>query len=153
MSIYDMDKFNKKKELTNKRTFTKNTWYAQYESLISYISEPIQKAVSGVRVFLKPSIIVNQNVSKLCMKVKRNNQKKAIQSIKNLFKIKNENKAIQYRIIRDIRTLFEKQEETDFYKRIRAGNFWNKNSVKYQSSGDTNKNLSMKKYLYKLNHT
>ena len=87
------------------------------------------------------------------MEVERNNQKKAIQSIKNLFKIKNENKAIQYRIIRDIRTLFEKQEETDFYKRIRAGNFWNKNSVKYQSSGDTNKNLSMKKYLYKLNHT
>ena len=153
MSIYDMDKFNKKKELTNKRTFTKNTWYAQYESLISYIPEPIQKAVSGVRVFLKPSVIVNQNVSKLCMKVKRNNQKKAIQSIKNLFKIKNENKAIQYRIIRDIRTLFEQQEETDFYKRIRAGNFWNKNSVKYQSSGDRNKNLSMKKYLYKLNHT
>ena len=81
-------------------------------SLINYIPEPIQKAVSGV-----------------------------------------ENKAIQYRIIRDIRTLFEQQEETDFYKRIRAGSFWNKNSVKYQSSGDRNKNLSMKEYLDKLNHT
>ena len=153
MSIYDMDKFNKKKELTNKRTFTKDTWYAQYESLISYIPEPIQKDVGGVRVFLKPSIIINQNVSKLCMEVKRNNQKKAIQSIRNLFKIKNENKAIQCRIIRDIRTLFEQQEEIDFYKRIRAGNFPNKNSVKYQSSGDRNKNLSMKEYLDKLNHT
>ena len=87
------------------------------------------------------------------MEVKRNNQKKAIQSIRNLFKIKNENKAIQYRIIRDIRTLFEQQQENDFYKRIRAGNFWNKNSVKYQSSGDRNKNLSMKEYLDKLNHT
>ena len=78
------------------------------------------------------------------MEVERNNQKKAIQSIRNLFKIKNENKAIQYRIIRDIRTLFEQQQENDFYKRIRAGNFWNKNSVKYQSSGDRNKNLSVK---------
>ena len=87
------------------------------------------------------------------MEVKRNNQKKAIQSIRNLFKIKNENKAIQYRIIRDIRTLFEQQEESDFYKRIRAGSFWNKNSVKCQSSGDRNKNLSVKEYLDKLNHT
>ena len=87
------------------------------------------------------------------MEVKRNNQKKAIQSIRNLFKIKNENKAIQYRIIRDIRTLFEQQEENDFYKRIRAGSFWNKNSVKCQSSGDRNKNLSVKEYLDKLNHT
>ena len=87
------------------------------------------------------------------MEVKRNNQKKAIQSIRNLFKIKNENKAIQYRIIRDIRTLFEQQEENDFYKRIRAGSSWNKNSVKCQSSGDRNKNLSVKEYLDKLNHT
>ena len=55
------------------------------------------------------------------MKVKRNNQKKTTTSIRNLFKIKNENKAIQYRTIRDIRTLFEQQEENDFYKRIRAG--------------------------------
>ena len=55
------------------------------------------------------------------MKVKRNNQKKTTKSIRNLFKIKNENKAIQYRTIRDIRTLFEQQEENDFYKRIRAG--------------------------------
>ena len=78
------------------------------------------------------------------MVVKRNNQKKTTNSIRNLFKIKNENKAIQYRIIRDIRTLFEQQQENDFYKRIRAGNFWNKNSVKYQSSGDRNKNLSVK---------
>ena len=55
------------------------------------------------------------------MKVKRDNQKKTTKSIRNLFKIKNENKAIQYRTIRDIRTLFEQQEENDFYKRIRAG--------------------------------
>ena len=144
MSIYDMDKFNKKKELANKRTFTKNTWYAQYESLISYIPEPIQKAVGGVRVFLKPSIIINKNVSKLCMEVERNNQKKAIQSIRNLLQVKNENKVIQYRIIRDIRTLFEQEEENDFYKRIRAGSFWNKNSVKCQRIGDRNKNISVK---------
>ena len=36
-------------------------------------------------------IIVNQNMSKLCIQVERNNQKKAIKSIRNIFKLKKEN--------------------------------------------------------------
>ena len=40
-----MDKFEKK-ELTKKRTFTKNTWY---DWLIIYISEPITKSVGRVK--------------------------------------------------------------------------------------------------------
>ena len=51
------------------------------------------------------------------------------------------------RIIRDIRTLFK--QEDDFYKPIRVGNFWNGNYIKYESSGDKNKNLSVKEYLDK----
>ena len=39
ISINDMDKFEKK-ELTTKRTFTKNTWYNWYDWLINYILEP-----------------------------------------------------------------------------------------------------------------
>ena len=38
-----MDKLKKKKELTKKRTFTKNISYDWHEWLINYIPEPIQK--------------------------------------------------------------------------------------------------------------
>ena len=41
-SINDMDKFEKR-ELTKKRTFTKNTWSNWHDSLINYISEPTKK--------------------------------------------------------------------------------------------------------------
>ena len=44
ISVNDMDKFEKKKkELTKKRTCTKNTWYDWYNWLINYIPEPIKK--------------------------------------------------------------------------------------------------------------
>ena len=66
-------------------------------------------------------------------------------SIRNLFKLKKENKAIKDRITRDTQKLFEQEEK--YYKQIRVGNFWNNNYIKYESKGDRNKNLSMKKYL------
>ena len=37
-------------------------------------------------------------------------------SIRNLFKLKKENKTIKDRIIKEIRTLFEQQEEKDYHK-------------------------------------
>ena len=48
ISINDMHKFENE-ELTNKRTFTKNTWYGWYDWLINYIPEPIEKTVGGVK--------------------------------------------------------------------------------------------------------
>ena len=39
-------------------------------------------------------------------------------------------------------TLFE--QEHNYYKPIRIGNFWNNNYIIYESSGDRNKNLSLK---------
>ena len=48
ISINNMDKFEKK-ELTKKRTFTKSTWYDQYDWLIKYIPEPIKKTVDGFK--------------------------------------------------------------------------------------------------------
>ena len=47
--------------------------------------------------------------------------------------------------MRDINTLFEQQEE-DFYKPVRVVTFWNNNYIEYESSGDRNKNLSVKEY-------
>ena len=65
ISINNMDKFEKK-ELTKKRTFTKNIWYSWCNWY--YIPEPIKILLAEVKtkllVFLKPSITVSQNVSK-----------------------------------------------------------------------------------------
>ena len=55
---------------------------------------------------------------------------------------------IKDRLIRDIRTLFE-QEEDDYYKSERVSNFWNNNHIEYESNGDKNRNLSLDEYLIK----
>ena len=70
---------------------------------------------------------------------KKQSEKNIIKSIRNLSKLKKEKGSIKDRTIRDIRTLFE-QEDDDYYKPIRVGNFWNI-SFEYESSGDRNKNL------------
>ena len=49
-------------------------------------------------------------------------------------------KAIKHRMIRDIRNLFEHEEE-DYYKPVRVGNFWNNSYIGYESNGYRNKNL------------
>ena len=53
---------------------------------------------------------------------------------------------ISIRIIRDIRTLFE-QEDQDYLKPKRINSFWNNNYIEYESSGD--KSLSLNGYLNK----
>ena len=50
---------------------------------------------------------------------------------------------IKGRIIRDIRTLFEKEEGEDCYKPKRVSNFPNNNYIEYESNGDKNRNLSL----------
>ena len=74
---------------------------------------------------------------------KKQSEKNITKIIRNLFKLKKENETNKDRIIRDIRTLFE-QEEKYYYRLIRTGNFWNKNYIEYDGSGDRNKNLPVK---------
>ena len=50
-------------------------------------------------------------------------------------------------LIRDIRTIFE--QEDDYYEPVKVGNFWNNNYVEYESNGNKNKNLLVTKYLDK----
>ena len=76
------------------------------------------------------------------LKTQKQPKENIIKSIKYLFKLKKENEAIKDRIITEIRTLFE--QEDDYYKPIRVGNFWNNNYIEYESNGDRNKNLSVK---------
>ena len=48
-------------------------------------------------------------------------------------------KAIKGRIV-----LFEQEE--DYYKPVRVGNFYSTNYIKYESNGDRNKSLSIKEF-------
>ena len=67
----------------------------------------------------------------------------------NSFYIKKEKKEIKDRINRDIRTLFEQQEE-DYYKPKRVSNFWSNNYIEYESNCDKNRNLSLVQFLNKI---
>ena len=60
-------------------------------------------------------------------KLKKTNDA-AIKAIRNLFQLKKENKAIKYRILRDIRNLSE-HGEGDQYKPAKINNFWNNNYI------------------------
>ena len=79
------------------------------------------------------------------MKQKKKKKKKEIREKKEI----NE-KLIKERIIRDIRTLFEQQEEKGYYKLKRVSNIWNNNYIEYERNGDKNRNLSLGKYLNKV---
>ena len=68
---------------------------------------------------------------------KKQSAENIIKSIRNLFKLNKEKEATKYRMISDIRMLFE--QEDDYYKSIRVGSFWNKNYIEYEGSGDRNK--------------
>ena len=63
---------------------------------------------------------------------KETTEENKIKSIINLFKLKKENETIKDRIIRYIRTLFEQEEEKDYYKAIRVRNFWNNIYIEYE---------------------
>ena len=59
------------------------------------------------------------------------------------------NRLIKDRIIRDIGTLLEQQEE-HYYKPKRESNFWNNNYIEYESNGDKNRKLSLDEYFNKI---
>ena len=80
---------------------------------------------------------------------KLNIQKQTKESIiRNLFKLKKYNKVIKDRIIRDIKTLFE--QEDDYYKPVGVGKVYRNNYIEYESNSDKNKTLSIREYLHKI---
>ena len=58
------------------------------------------------------------------------------------------NRLIKDRIIRDIKTLFEQEE--DYYKPQRVSNVLNNNYIEYENNVDQNRNLSLDEYLNKI---
>lgn len=113
-----MDRFEEK-EIMKKKIIAKNLWYNWYKWLMNYIRKPVKKPWVVLRtivwVFLKPKIIVKENVktvygsgkkpSKLRIQ-KQSEEENIIKNIKNLFQLKKENRKIQDRAIRDVKTLF-----------------------------------------------
>ena len=73
-----------------------------------------------------------------------------IEDVRNLFRLKKENKAIKDIILRDIRNILRNEEEENYYKPVRAKHFWNNNYIEYKSNGDRNKTVSVEDYLNKI---
>ena len=90
-----MDKFEKKKELAKKRTFTKNTWYDWYDWLINYIPDPIIKSVGGVKdeimsLFKTKDYSKPESVKTVYGGGKKQSEENIIKSIRNPFKLEKE---------------------------------------------------------------
>ena len=63
-------------------------------------------------------------------------------------------KKLKNRILRDIRNLFEnEEEEVNYYKRVRVGNFLSNNYIEYKIMVIKIKHYQLKNILTKLNHT
>ena len=63
------------------------------------------------------------------------------------FRLKKGNEPIKYRVIRDIRTLF--QHEEDYYKPVRVDKYSSVHYIEYESNGAKKKTLSVEEYLNK----
>ena len=61
--------------------------------------------------------------------------KSKAQNIRNPFMLKKKKNKNTDRVIRDIRKLFEQQEE-DYYKPKRVDNVWNNNYIEYESNDE-----------------
>ena len=85
-------------------------------------------------------------MSEIFLDLKKEIDDTTVKDITDLFGLKIENKAISNRIIRDIRSLFEHEEE-HYYKPVR---FWSNNFIEYESNRDRNKTLSAEEYLNKV---
>ena len=74
-------------------------------------------------------------------------QKKKKEKESNKRKRKNK-RIVKNKIIRYIRTLFEKEE--DYCKPKTENSFWNDNYIEYESNGDNDKDSSLDEYLNKI---
>ena len=76
-----------------------------------------------------------------------------IKDVENRFRLEKEIKVLKYRIFTNIRNLFEHEEEENYYKPEKVGNFCSNKYIEYESKGDTKKTLSAEEctFFYKKN--
>ena len=76
-----------------------------------------------------------------------------IKDIRNLFKLEKETKAIRDTILRNIKNLFEhEEEEVNYYKPVRVSNFWSKIILNTKVTVIQIKYYQLKNILIKLDH-
>ena len=68
-------------------------------------------------------------------------RKKYCQRYKKSFSTKKLTKTIKERTLRNIKNLFEHEEEESYYKLVRVSNFWSNNYMEHESNDDRNKKL------------
>ena len=74
-----------------------------------------------------------------------------IKDKRNLVRREKETKEINCRILRDVKNLFEHEEEQEkYYKPVRVNNFWSNNYIEYKSNSDLYKTLSVEEYVNKI---
>ena len=87
-------------------------------------------------VIFDPKINVKQNKNEI-------EEEKIIKAIRNLFRLKREDNAIEDKVLREIRILF-KSDEDDDYKPVRTNNAFSGKYIKIESNDDKSKCLSVK---------
>ena len=80
-------------------------------------------------------------------RLKKEQKDTVIKDIRNLFRLQKEVKGTKDIVLRNIKDLFEYEKEENYYKPVRVNNFWNKNHIEYKSNGDKNRIPSVEEYL------
>ena len=71
-------------------------------------------------------------------------EKNIIKDIRSLFRQEKETDSIKDITLRDLKNLFEHdhEKEGNYYKPVRVSNFWSNNYIEYESNSDRYKTLS-----------
>ena len=118
--------------------------------------EKIKEDFNKLRdMLLKPKIkeigknlyeIKNKNLSESKTEEIEKNLLELEKSLSN-FKKYHPQDDFEHKNLRDVRNLFNQSNDEDYYKPIRTKSAFNSSYIEYESNGDKDKNLSVKKYL------
>ena len=59
-----------------------------------------------------------------------------IKDIRNIFRLDKETKAIKDKTLKDIKNLFDHEEEENYQKPVRVISFWSNTDIEYKSNRD-----------------
>ena len=81
--------------------------------------------------------IITEDIRNL-FRLKKQLNSTATKDVRNLFRLEKETKTIKDRILRDIKNLFEHEEEQNYYEPVRVSHFCSSNYIEYKSNVDSN---------------
>ena len=80
-------------------------------------------------------------------RLKKEQKDTVIEDIRNLFRLQKGVKGTKDIVLRNIKNLFEYEKEENYYKPVRVNNFWSNNHIEYKSNSDKNRIPSVEEYL------